>query len=215
MADDTDRPAALLTKAQRAYLRGDRDYSPSGEREVTVRMRKRVANAIEDFTLLFEYWDEEEREKVFTPSEDRERAFENGLVDLLALVYMEYGLSPSAFEDLIRRGVTRGEQRFAGSDEFHVDVDLTVERVAPYDLDLKKTADLIRRGKIDEVDERELRAFVKYYRLSNELEPEVPARHLEAQMQEYAEKHDDALARSARERREKQGRKEDMQQSDQ
>lgn len=44
--------AALLTKAQRAYLRGEKDYRPSVEREVRSRIRKRVYASFFDLALL-------------------------------------------------------------------------------------------------------------------------------------------------------------------
>jgi hypothetical protein len=52
MADD--RPASVLTDAQRAYLRGEKDYRPAVERDLQSRLRKRVRAAVEDLALLVE-----------------------------------------------------------------------------------------------------------------------------------------------------------------
>jgi hypothetical protein len=215
MVEDTDRPAALLTNAQRAYLRGEREYSSSAERDVKQRIRDRVTESIKDFSLLFEHWHQEEREKVFTPSDDNRGEFEDGLIDLLALIYMEQSVMSPSFEVLIRRAVIRGERQFARSEDFDVHVDLDVDVLSPRDSSLEEIGELIRRGKIDEVDERDLRTFLKKYRDSGELDPEVPHRYLQSKMDEYIEKHADHIERRQRERREKQGRKEGMRRSDQ
>lgn len=65
MGDD-EEPAALLTQAQRAYLRGEKDYRPSVERQVKTRIRRRVQTALEtDFALLADEFDLEENASEF------------------------------------------------------------------------------------------------------------------------------------------------------
>lgn len=60
-----DKPAAILTNAQREYLNGEKDYSPSVERQVKRRIRERIEQGMVDFTTLFCELDQEEVRKVF------------------------------------------------------------------------------------------------------------------------------------------------------
>lgn len=79
MSDDRDRPAALLTDSQRAYLRGEKDYRPSVERDVKRRIRNRIQAATEDLALLLDRSDWEEVEKALDETD-----ITNGLAFLLA-----------------------------------------------------------------------------------------------------------------------------------
>lgn len=47
-----ERPNSLLTKSQREYLRGEKDYSPSTERKTRERIRDRTAAGVSDLKLL-------------------------------------------------------------------------------------------------------------------------------------------------------------------
>jgi hypothetical protein len=49
---DSDRPAATLTNAQRAYLRGEKDYKPSVENDIRSRIRHRISASIHDLGLI-------------------------------------------------------------------------------------------------------------------------------------------------------------------
>jgi len=47
-----DRPASLLTDAQRAYLLGEKEYRPSTARDVRQRVQQRIAASAADYALL-------------------------------------------------------------------------------------------------------------------------------------------------------------------
>ena len=56
-----DEQAALLTQAQRSYLRGEKEYRPSVERQVKLRIRNRVRAAlVTDLPLLADVFDLED-----------------------------------------------------------------------------------------------------------------------------------------------------------
>lgn len=48
----SDRPASLLTDAQRAYLLGEKEYRPSTARDVRRRVQQRIAASAADYALL-------------------------------------------------------------------------------------------------------------------------------------------------------------------
>jgi len=60
-----DKPTAILTNAQRQYLKGEKDYRPSVERQVKRRIRNRMEQGVADFTTLFSELEQEEVRKVF------------------------------------------------------------------------------------------------------------------------------------------------------
>ena len=60
-----NKPAAVLTNAQREYLQGKKDYRPSVERQVRKRIRDRVEQGTADFTTLLNYLDGKEVQQIF------------------------------------------------------------------------------------------------------------------------------------------------------
>lgn len=60
-----DRDAALLTKAQRGLIRGEKTYSQSAEREIRRRIRHRLYNGILDLTLIARELPVEEIDQAF------------------------------------------------------------------------------------------------------------------------------------------------------
>jgi len=60
-----DKPAAVLTTAQREYLQGKKEYRPSVERQVRQRIRDRVEQGTADFTTLFGALDTQEVRQIF------------------------------------------------------------------------------------------------------------------------------------------------------
>lgn len=66
--DENEAPSALLTPHQRAYLRGEIDVSPGGERALKSRLRKRVHAGLADLRLLFLHLETEELKKIFGSS---------------------------------------------------------------------------------------------------------------------------------------------------
>lgn len=65
-----EKPSALLTKAHREYLVGEREYDRKNqERDLRSTIRKRVRAGILDFILLYENLDDDDRDQIFEPLE--------------------------------------------------------------------------------------------------------------------------------------------------
>lgn len=63
-----EKPPAVLTKAHREYLLGDREYDRKNqERALRSSIRERVRAGILDFVLLYEYLEKEDRDQIFEP----------------------------------------------------------------------------------------------------------------------------------------------------
>lgn len=171
-----DRPAALLTQAQREYLRGEKDYRPAAERGVRSRIRERARGALFDLQLLFESLDEEDLRKVFQPPEggdsgDVATAIENTL-GLLYLGSLELEGAPFAadFEQMLEIGMGRAERQRPGDHHRWPDVDISWQDPTNVDFDAMK--EKIAKEHFTELSEMEAKAFIKYLTAAEEVDPE-------------------------------------------
>jgi len=120
MANKSDeRPAAMLTPAQREYLRGERDeMSADAERALRSRIRERVKTGFMDFQLLWESWDEDEADQVFkdlfyTGEPDEQVDAAAAFADMFALCYSGLFVHEK-FDSLFSRGIRQAEESFRG-----------------------------------------------------------------------------------------------------
>ena len=130
-----ERERGILTEADRAYLRGETDFSSvQSERNARARIRDRLFEAVRDFELLVEGLDEHDRELVFEKRVgdlDGHEAFD-ALVSAQALLYRGIGDTDLDFETVLHEAVNvaeAGEGRAAT-----VDLDVTYERLSPESL---------------------------------------------------------------------------------
>lgn len=91
-------PSAVLTKAQRAYLRGEKDYNRATERDVRARIRERYYASLLDLGLLARECPIEELDEALetgrpeeAPDDPEELAYPMGaLPDLVTLIYLAH-----------------------------------------------------------------------------------------------------------------------------
>lgn len=190
MSDD-ERPAALLTKAQREYLRGERpDYSPSTEREVRQRIRERIGASVDDISLLVERLDLEELKKAIG-----DESHQWG--DLVALVVLADEVLPDTkprgaegdpFPELsIENGIGAALRRLGQSWET---IDVTIERGGPLD-------DLAQKD-LAELSESELEQLRLAHKITrDEYTDELIRRREESMSSGVREMRRDAAARAA------------------
>jgi hypothetical protein len=127
MSDDPDRQNALLTDAQRRYLRDDDDISPEYARKLRGDIRERIRNSLLDFTLLMWRLEDRDREQVFGPLRETPEAgdgyehqrtgqrvgtFEqaellNGLHNALGFLYRATEDASLPFEQFLRTAIER------------------------------------------------------------------------------------------------------------
>lgn len=209
-ANDQPQTRGILSKSDKTYLDDpDRYASENTRQSVNGRksdIRDRVEAGIKDFSVLFEQWDEEERETVLG-TQDQE--LDQGLVDMLALVYLETYLDGGRFDNLLMRAVNRAESRKAGTEglEFRTNFDPELVGPPPYD----SAIDKIGRSDMRDLTDEEAQAIVRLLRKTPELSREdlvgmrdALAEQREEAMTEYAE----ANSRRKEYEREKQGQKE-------
>ncbi|MFW5938935.1 MAG: hypothetical protein ACOCSD_01715 [Halolamina sp.] len=132
---EIERERGILSEADRAYLRGETDFSSvQSERNARARIRDRLYEGVRDFELLVEGLEERDRELVF------EKRFGNtagpaafdALVSAVAVLYRGIGDTGLAFEAVLKEAINvaeAGEGRAAT-----VDLDVTYERLSPESL---------------------------------------------------------------------------------
>lgn len=115
--ENDDKQSALLSKAQRRYIRdpeGTTDVAESYDRTTRTRLRERVRLGIEDFAILFEHLDPVDRERIFNDfGEDEyeeEKRFYEGQRAMIAFLFLglrsEESYWPTVrFRKLIEKGV--------------------------------------------------------------------------------------------------------------
>lgn len=176
-APDTDRPNAMLTKAQREFVTGKKEYSGEHAKQQRYQMRtavrQRVRDTLLDFQLLFEHMDDRERERVFevapeqgvSPNREerrKQRALRYALADTLGFLYQGLEHTRYSFKHFLERGILQAVNKMAPEGQlvnaqtvFSVDIE-------PFpQADIESVAERIAEGNFDDLTEHELREYVK------------------------------------------------------
>ncbi|WP_435194135.1 hypothetical protein [Natronomonas sp. EA1] len=198
LAYSADRGRGILTPSDREYLLERKtDYTDHSKKQKRNRIRRRLRNAILDFTILFESLEDRDRETVFNPDDDDRDAYTQGITDMLAFLHLGTMGYYTPFKDMLSEGVNKGEQKLAGSDYRMVTVDFNVDPVGQIDVD--EVIDKLESGDFEKITEDELQAFVRLLAESDEFSVADLRTDMKAQMTEFIE-HVDA-AREQRDQR--------------
>ncbi len=193
-AFDPDRDRGVLTPSDREFLLGRKtDYTEHSKKQKRNRIRRRVRNAILDFTILFEHLDERDRETVFDPEDDEGEAYTRGITDTLAFLHLGTMGYSTPFKHMLARGVSKGEQELAGSDYRMVNVSFNVDPVGRIDVD--EVVEKLDQGQFDEITDEELRAFVRLLAESEEFSAAPIREEIKDRMDRFAEQATDAATR--------------------
>lgn len=172
-----ERPNAMLTKTQRAFLRGEKEYTGNSAKQQRYERRRaiqeRVQNTLLDFQLLFDTWEDRGTGSLFGENPSQEETGK-ALSTLLALLYTE-AHTHNGFRNLLTRGVRQGENRLNPDDESDVTINFEVERITRVQIEdaLDRYSD--REGYKDMSDE-ELAAIAQMLRQEKKAEAADMAR---------------------------------------
>jgi glycerophosphoryl diester phosphodiesterase len=140
--EEVDRSRGILSPRDRRYLLGEADVSSSSQEERNIRaaIRDRLANAILDFSLLFQHMEDRDRRQVFDklmgerpPSNADFVIMPRGVVHAIALFYLEHR-STEEFESTILDALDQVAHR---KGEFR-DIEVTIESEPEPDVDQLK-----------------------------------------------------------------------------
>ncbi|WP_435361881.1 hypothetical protein [Haloarchaeobius sp. DFWS5] len=184
LAFAADRGRGILTPSDREYLLGRKtDYTEHSKKQKRNRIRRRLRNAMLDFTILFECLEDRDRETVFNPDDEDRDAYTRGITDMLAFLHLGTMGYYTPFKDMLAQGVNKAEQELAGSDYRMVTVDFNVEPVGQIDVDT--VIDKLEFGDFDQLTDEELQAFVRLLAESDDFSATDLRSEMKAQMSEF------------------------------
>jgi succinate dehydrogenase flavin-adding protein (antitoxin of CptAB toxin-antitoxin module) len=185
-AADSDRPRGILTPSDRDFLLGRKtDYTEHSKKQKRNRIRRRVSNAILDFSILFEYLEERDRNTIFDPDDEDRVALTQGITDLLAFLHLGTMGYYTPFKDMLSEGVGKAEQHLADSNYRMVNVEFNVDPVGQIDVD--EVVEKLENEEFAQVTDEELRAFVRLLTMSDEFSPESTREEIKNSMDEFTQ----------------------------
>ncbi|GAB7021221.1 hypothetical protein [Halostagnicola sp. A-GB9-2] len=186
-AADADRPRGILTPSDRDFLLGRKtDYTDHSKKQKRNRIRRRVRNAVLDFSILFEYMEERDRNTVFDPDDEERDAYTQGITDMLAFLHLGTMGYHTPFKDMLSEGVGKAEQRLAGSNYRMVNVEFNVDPVGQIDVD--EVVEKLEDEEFAQLTDEELRAFVRLLTMSDEFSPDDAREEIKDRVDEYTKK---------------------------
>ncbi len=186
-AADSDRPRGILTPSDRDFLLGRKtDYTDHSKKQKRNRIRRRVRNAVLDFSILFECLEERDRETVFDPDDQDRDAYTQGITDMLAFLHLGTMGYHTPFKDMLSEGVGKAEQRLAGSNYRMVNVEFNVDPVGQIDVD--EVVEKLENEEFAQLTDEELRAFVRLLTMSDSFSPEATRDEIKDRVDEFSEK---------------------------
>lgn len=162
-----DRPRGILSKADREYLCGQKEYAHAqSESNRKQDIRERVKNGIKDFTLLWLLLDPTERDNIFDEMADEE--VDQCIESMVTFAYLGLGQDRHRLEERIERGVLLGANydtagRWAGE---ATDVDASID--IDYRPDVDALYEQVQEGKTDQLTPAEIGVLVQ----AGKLQPE-------------------------------------------
>lgn len=191
-----DRSRGILTPSDREFLLGRKtDYTEHSKKQKRNRIRRRVRNAILDFSILFEHLDDRDRETVFDPEDEERGSYTQGITDMLGFLHLGTMGYITPFKHMLAEGVNKAEQRLAGSDYRMVTVYFNVDPIGNIDVD--EVIDKLEEGRYEEITDEELRAFVRLLTESDEFSAEEAREEMKSQIDEFLDRVNAAAARRA------------------
>ena len=193
LAYSADRDRGILTPSDREFLLGRKtDYTEHSKKQKRNRIRRRLRNAILDFTILFDHLEDRDRETVFNPEDESRDAYTQGIIDMLGFLHLGTMGYYVPFKHMLSQGVNRAEQELAGSDYRMVTVDFNVDPVGQIDLDT--VVEKLEEHRYEELTDEELRVFVRLLAESDDFSATDVQGELEAQMDDFLERVAEAAA---------------------
>ena len=127
---ESDRPRGVLSKTDREFLLGQKDYAHNQSRANRKQtIRERIEHSLYDFTLLWLVLPPRERERVITEMDDTDA--NASMEALITFVYLSLDQDVAELESRIERGVLAGASYDPDSKEdgqvTNVDVSIDID----------------------------------------------------------------------------------------
>jgi hypothetical protein len=199
--DPDDRGRGILTKKDRAFLRGDADYGSksASARRARQRIRDRIRNAVLDFGLICDRLEDRDCKKIFERGASDDRAgFNDGLLGALWFIYsgVEQGQvhAPTGitFSDFIELAVRNAEYDAmpAVMRDFktvNVDVSVTIDRPNLTDINIEHVSNIVERGEWADLTGGDARTFLRWLVEADALDSDAAVEAVREERERVAE----------------------------
>ena len=139
-----------------------------------------------DFSILFEYLEERDRQTVFDPDDEDRDAYTQGITDMLAFLHLGTMGYYTPFKDMLSEGVGKAEQQLAGSNYRMVNVEFNVEPVGQIDVD--EVINKLENEEFAQLTDEELRAFVRLLTMSEGFSPDAARENIQDRVDEFSQR---------------------------
>lgn len=176
--DEPDRGPGLLTTKQREYLLGQTEIESGtpGDRAIRSRIRHRVYQGLLDMSLVINYLDSDDRERVGVEyGDERWPVYERALTDTVELIYLLLD-SESRFEEVIETAVMNAEAH-RGAVEHAFQVAVTFEIIHASGVDFESVADRLADREFHRLAPYEVMQFVYVMMIAGVLDPQEAHEH--------------------------------------
>lgn len=162
---NSERSRGILSKTDRDYLAGGKDYKhEQSELNRKQEIRQRIENSLKDFTIIVNYIDAEQKEKIFSAFEEDE--LEDLFSLIVAFMYEGIGRDIDQLEEIIKSGllsdISLGPSKPQITDVKSVSVDIDIQM----EPDIDEAYDRFNQGKV--LLPEEIGLLVRHGRLSSE-----------------------------------------------
>lgn len=149
--DSSTQPRGILSPADRAYLRGEKELSQSAERNTRQRIRERIRAGVSDFELLWGLLADRDLEQVFYPDDEEERqAIRSAAQQSLSFMLLGLWTNRDPHEGRLENAIEQAA--FANDWLTSADVEIDTEKAPNGDLLLAKLRH--KEERIEELKER-------------------------------------------------------------
>jgi len=124
--DGQERPRGILSKTDREYLFGLKDYeNEQSEANRRQDIRDRIKNSLKDFKIIWALLEENDRDQVFR-SIDTE-SVDDSIEAMVSFIYLGLDGDIPRMEEAIKRGILAGENARSEGETKQVDVSINID----------------------------------------------------------------------------------------
>jgi len=170
--DGQERPRGILSKTDREYLFGLKDYeNEQSEANRRQDIRDRIKSSLKDFKIIWALLEENDRNQVFSSLDDE--IVDDSIEAMVSFIYLGLDGDIPRMEEAIKRGILAGENASSEGEAKQVDVSINIDHYP----DVEAAKEKMQNHPLVELTVEEIGVLAK----ANELEPN----HIEKMNDDY------------------------------
>lgn len=179
-----DRPRGILSKADRKFLRGEKEFDhQESYSRARSRIRERVINGLLDFTVLEFCLQPRDKERIFESFDTLKMLNEDtalygdqihhgrAITNVIAFLF-EGMKNQAVFERNLAHGIKRGK---TPSDQYYqgkYEVNIEINEITPPDVSIEAVVEKVRQDRLETLTEAEMFMFIRLFSRSEAFDPD-------------------------------------------